>query len=242
MRRVIVAALALGFATFVGAAESSACAPAPREGEVVRIADEEALIVWDAQKRVEHFIRRASFRSSSADFGFLVPTPSKPALDQIDGAVFQELATKLTPRVIEQPGGTEIAFGCTLWGAAKSVSVAAPEAQAVRVLGEQRVAGYDAVILAADDAEALATWLESHGYAKGTALTEWLAPYVASHWVLTAFKIADPNGESGKSDAHAVGTPAVHMTFAAERAFYPYREPKDQRETVGAGFEAVAVP
>ena len=100
----------------------------------------------------------------------------------------------------------------------------------VRVLDAQRVAGYDAVVLEADSAAALADWLKEHGYDQRPALTEWLAPYVDLRWKITAFKIAP------KQEGHAVSTAAVRMSFAAERPFFPYREPVDQRENLPADF------
>ena len=59
-----------------------ACAPAPREGQIVEIADESAVIIWDSASQTEHFIRRASFKTEATDFGFLVPTPSQPGCDR----------------------------------------------------------------------------------------------------------------------------------------------------------------
>jgi len=92
----------------------------------------------------------------------------------------------------------------------------------VEVLEERRVAGYDAAVLAADDATALSAWLAEHGYAQRPDLTEWLQPYVDAHHVITAFKIAG-------GDTRRVGTAPVRMSFATERPFFPYREPADQR-------------
>ena len=57
----------------------------------VEIADEEAVIFWDPETHVEHFIRKATFRSSAPAFGFLVPTPSTPKLDEVPETVFGEL-------------------------------------------------------------------------------------------------------------------------------------------------------
>jgi hypothetical protein len=103
----------------------------------------------------------------------------------------------------------------------------------VRVLEQKRVAGYDATVLEADDAGALAEWLKRHGYAERPALEEWLAPYVAQKWKLTAFKIAEPVGDAPQvpSRFRALATGAVRMTFHSERPFFPYREPRDQRES-----------
>lgn len=212
-----------------------ACAPAPREGQIVRIADEEALIVWDEKTKTQHFVRRASFVSSADAFGFLVPTPTKPELGEVDSEIFPRLAQLLVPRVIHERGDIEVEPGCSamfLFGRAASDSApAAAGPGAVRVLGEQRVAGFDAVILAADDAAALSAWLKERGFAEGPTLTAWLEPYVASKWILTAFKIAAPAGSEGPG---SIGTTSVRMSFATDRPFYPYREPADQRETFPA--------
>src|SRR5262245_45994026 len=78
------AALALAcLAIAIDPAEAVACAPAPPRGEEVRIAEEEAIILWDPATRTEHFIRRAQFRSTARAFGFLVPTPATPALGEV---------------------------------------------------------------------------------------------------------------------------------------------------------------
>lgn len=206
-----------------------ACAPAPRPGHEVRIAGEEALIVWEGATKTEHFVRRGRFEvhgdGGPTDFGFLVPTPSKPALAETSDAVFDELerATRPKQQVVREPD-VELGLACfaTL---ARSVGDKAAPATAVRVLDVQRVAGLDAAVLAADDAQALATWLSEHGYPMRPALTTWLAPYVQKKWIVTAFKIA--------AGAEAVGTRALRMTFTTERPFYPYREPEDARSGAG---------
>lgn len=209
-----------------------ACAPAYPPEAVVRIADEAAIIVWDEASRTEHFIRRATFTSSASDFGFLVPTPSKPELAEAPDSVFATLEWRIRPpvNVRYEWSGVEPGLLCAapLYLTMRSAAVesAAPP---VRVLETKRVAGYDAAILEADSATALAEWLQSNGYASRPALSEWLKPYVAMRWKITAYKIA-----AGR-DAKAVETAAVRMSFKADKPFFPYREPADQRETVTAG-------
>lgn len=216
--------------------EASACAPAPRAGEHVRVASETAVIVWDETARKEHFIRRASFRGTARDFGFLVPTPSRPELAEIDDSIFDSLGWATRPKVIEKrvTRGVELTSCAFFFLGARSSAV--PSAS-VRVLEETRVAGYDAAVLQADDPAALAAWLKERGYAEGPSLTEWLAPYVEKRWMITAFKVADPAAARAAAappaaDPNAVrplGTAAVRMTFATDRPLFPYREPSDQR-------------
>lgn len=80
----------------------SACAPAPREGETVAIADEEALIAHDPVAGVEHFIRRAAFRTAAREFGLLVPTHSVPTLTEAPAWLFERITAHIAPRVEER--------------------------------------------------------------------------------------------------------------------------------------------
>jgi hypothetical protein len=142
--------------------------------------------------RLEHFIRRASFRSSGKDFGFLVPTPGKPELAEVSDGIFDQLEQATKPEVVYKD---ELGIGPTLFcGMFFLMRSAAPRAavavDSVRVLDAQRVAGYDAVVLEADSAGALAAWHKDRGYVERPDLSAWLAPYVAAKWKLTAFKIA----------------------------------------------------
>jgi hypothetical protein len=199
----------------------------------VRIADEEALVAWDPERHVEHFVRRATFVATGKDFGFLVPTPSRPELGEVDESLFDRLAERLVPEVVVRHAGVTWTVGSLfLMTRGKSAAVAIPAAQRVRVLDETRVAGLDAAVLEADDASALAKWLADHGYASGPTLDDWLAPYVAKKWKVTAFKMASSSADAVRT----VASKAVRMSFSTEAPFYPYRERADQRETMPASF------
>jgi hypothetical protein len=223
------------------ATPASACAVAPRMAEHVAIAAESAIIVWDKATKTEHFIRRAEFQAEKADFGFLVPTPTKPELTEAPDDAFRELEQATRPEQIVERGYDFEATACALlFTTRKSAAVPAGIEEArppVRVLEEKQVGGFDAAVLEADNPSALAEWLKSHGYASRPALEEWLAPYVEKKWKLTAYKIAaaaepaPPTAEPyPRPLGGAFGTHAVRMTFHTERPFFPYREPRDQRE------------
>src|SRR5262245_22042976 len=92
-----------------------ACAPAPRPGQFVRIAEESAVIVWDEKTRAQHFIRRATFDTDAPDFGFLVPTPATPALAEVSDSVFNDLEYFIRPKEIVKTEFTGIDFTPTLF-------------------------------------------------------------------------------------------------------------------------------
>jgi len=194
---------------------ADACAPAPPHGAEVLVAAEEAIIVWDAAKKTEHFIRRAQFESTAKDFGFLVPTPGVPALAAADNSAFARLRDA-TKEEIRHETELDPEFSClsALMLRSGTKAGAPPE---VRVVSIQNVSGYEAAILQADDAEKLRGWLGAHGYDARPELTAWMAPYVANKWTITAFKVV------------GTATSSVRMTFTTDAPVFPYREPADQR-------------
>lgn len=116
-------------------------------------ADQTVIMVWDAEKKTQHFIRQASFKSDAADVGFLVPTPSRPQLEESGDAAFATLRKITTP--IMQSKGMVVPLGC---------SAAAPAYRSsVQVIEEKRVAGFDATVLTAANGTDLANWLRDHG-------------------------------------------------------------------------------
>jgi hypothetical protein len=194
----------------------------------VDVADEEALIVWDPAARTEHFVRRARFRSPVPDFGFLVPTPTRPSLAEANDAAFDSLGHAIEPEIEMRRRLVYEPIPLLLWPFLLTWRATAPRDTGVRVLETKRVAGYDAAVLQADDAKALLDWLASHGYAARPELLEWVKPYVERRWVLTAFKVGGGVAGSGE-----VATSAVRMSFETDRPFFPYREPADQRRDGG---------
>ncbi len=216
------------------------CAPAPHRGQWVDIRDESALIIWDSMTKTEHFIRRASFETAADDFGFIVPTPTQPDLGEADDRVFESLGRTTAPRhVYREQIKTVLGFGPLLPDkhAATMVTAAAPNArprEAVEVLDQKQVAGFDATVLRADDAQALVEWLTKHGYEARAALIDWLKWYVDNKWILTAFKLT-------KGARSTFEAKSVRMTFQTDKPFYPYREPEDMRNPSGQGTRTLRV-
>lgn len=225
---VLLASLALGAfgALVTDHRPAEACATAPPAGAEARVADEEAVIIWDAVTKTETFIRRAQFQSTARSFGFLVPTPSTPQLGEVDENVFHELSRLIRPEVVTDTSGTKITVeswfkSCAL-GMEKSGAIDTGRAPAVRVIQSAHVAGMDATTVEADDAAALSAWLGGHGFATTPQLTAWLERYVAQHWKLTAFVVSTEQKDGKQFE---LATKAVKLTFAADAPFYPYREP-----------------
>lgn len=229
-----VTLLFLGLVVLGWAPRADACAAAPPEGVYVDVLAEDALIVWDEVRKIQHFVRRADFRArtdkagaSAEGFGFLVPTPTRPELAEAPDEVFARLEAQIRPRREERRRYEVLWSLCasTLRAGMDKASAGLDEGARVRVIGAQRVAGYDAVILEASDADALAEWLTDNGYHFRAALAGWLETYVSNGWKITAFKIAATNRDAPNEMASS----SVRMSFTTDRPFFPYREPEDQR-------------
>ena len=222
-RRPACIALALTLAVLstapITSDHAAACATAFRPGaRAPSVASEEALIVWDEATRTEHFIRRAKFEGAPERFGFLVPTPSRPELAEADQEVFPRLARLFTAPIPRSASTRRSASGSPL------------RSRPVTVVEERRIAGMQATVLTATDAQALAAWLGQNGFENRPSLAAWLAPYVRGTFHVTAFRY------DALAQQTRVATQAVRLSFRTDAPFYPYAEPTDAPRVSGRRF------
>ena len=241
MRRQLLLSvpLLLAAAVVVCPRPASGCAVIPPAGGNVTNNSESALIVYDTAAKTEHFIRTASFQSTSAEFGFMVPTPTKPELAEASADVFAEL-TDITKRRTEvRKRAKALEFGCAAnavfsqVGSAIKPGGADHARNAVQVVEQKRVGDFDAAVLKASDPAKLRDWLTAHGYDARPTLDDWFAAYTRDGWFLTAFKIA-ANSPAAGGNMVALTSTAVRITFTTDRPIYPYREPADMQAVQGS--------
>ncbi len=192
---------------------------APRDFEA-SVAEENALIVYDAATKTEHFLRMAKFETSSADFGFFVPTPSQPELTEASDVIFFLLGKITEPGTVQRIVKQHPQVACS--GSASS-SPGFTRSPAVTVVEQKRVGAFDTSILKATDGAALQDWLKKNGYSTRPALEAWFAEYIRLGWYIAAFKIA-----GGNQTVESANTP-VRISFKTDVPVYPYREPLDQK-------------
>jgi hypothetical protein len=212
----------IGLLVYLASDPVRGCCPAGPEGKPVLNADQTVIIIWDAATKMEHFIRKASFSSEADSFGFLIPSPTKPELDESGNEAFDVLRKLTEPEIKRVP-------------VPEGVKKAAPkdaekEPNRVKVLEEKVVGNFHAAILEADSADALVDWLKNHGYAYSPEVEEWAEPYIKDGWKITALKVAkDRDGKALQN----VNASAFRMSFKTERPLFPYREP-DNRSVADA--------
>lgn len=236
-RSVVVGGVVLGFVlALVGVSDdAAACCPAPPSGRPVVNADQTVALLWDPATKTEHFVRRASFKGDADDFGFLVPTPAQPELDESGDAAFPVLADITKPEIVYERRPTQLCSGC-LRSASKASASAPAQVPEVVVLEEKTVAGFHAAVLEATNATALVAWLKEHGYAFSPEVEAWAKPYVDGGWKITALQVAKPKSDAGAAPPSAeprppsagepsVAAAALRISFKTERPLFPYREP-----------------
>jgi hypothetical protein len=219
----------------IGTMPAPACCPAGRTPVVN--ADQTVIILWDAAAKMQHFIRQASFKSDADDFGFLVPSPTEPALESSGNDAFPYLLDLTKPEVITQKRPTSGGGGCGCAASRMAPGDAAkgalPDNSPVTVLQDKVVAGFRAKVLETSSAAALVGWLKENGYLYSPEVEAWAKPYVEQGWKITALRVEkDKEGKASKD----VATNALRLSFKTDRPVFPYREPdyKDSAKSLGA--------
>ncbi|MFO0903973.1 MAG: DUF2330 domain-containing protein [Pirellulales bacterium] len=213
---------------WAGAATLDACCPAGPAGKAVVNADQTVILVWDAEKKTQHFIRKASFRSQADDVGFLVPTPSIPELEESGNDAFPLLAQITAPEYVRKsrPAAGGGCIGCAAAPTSRALSEAG-----VAVLAQKEVAGFHAQVLQADSADELVDWLNAHGYQFSPEVAAWAEPYVREGWKITALRVAKKTDETPDrrppegAAANSLAASALRISFQTDRPLFPYREP-----------------
>jgi len=202
-----------------GPPAKSACCYFSAKGRDVLQPSQKAFITWDPQEDIESFTVQPRFEGNAADFGMVIPTPSRPKLDEMPRDFFKELAvfTILEPMEMDKYKMypmTMLSRSAAEGGRGKD--------QSVRVLEAGVVGSLDYKIIQAVRAADLYSWLKDHRYSyAGDQST--LEFYVKKSWYFTVMKI-DPLQMKKRRDGSYEGevTP-TRFTFASSKLIYPLR-------------------
>lgn len=172
--------------------------------------DQQNLIYWDEANQIEHFIRSAEFGTASELAGFIAPTPSIPQIDNARGELFDRLRKAITET---SPFEGSIRGGMGGGGKTNSLSSKVQEVQRVQI------AGYDAITVAATDANALSTWMQENEFETGDGFAEWVNHYIKKDWYLTLFRVNKIDNRKGFK------TGPIRMSFRTAQPYNPYYIP-----------------
>src|ERR1700757_624378 len=92
MRRMLGGVALLGLLLAAAPpAESACCYFSAKDKDILQPA-QKVFITWNAEEKVEAFTVQPKFEGNADDFGMVIPTPSKPKLDEMPRDFFKELA------------------------------------------------------------------------------------------------------------------------------------------------------
>lgn len=198
----------------------SACCYFSAKGKDVLQPAQKAFITWDPVEQVESFTVQPKFEGNASDFGMVIPTPSRPKLDEMPRDFFKLLAvfTILEPMDMNKYKRLQMAMPSASAEAGSSIR----RKDSVRVLEAGIVGSLDYKIIVAERADDLFSWLKANRYSyAGDQST--LDFYIKQKWFFTVMKI-DPLQMKKNRDGSFEGevTP-TRFTFASDRLIYPLR-------------------
>lgn len=172
----------------------------------VRVQQEAAAISWDG--RTERIVMSLSALSGAGDAGLLVPTPAPASVDLAEPEVFDELEELIAPEVQVEyhwwPRGDD------------ALSGAVDGSGEVQVLEQVDLGPVEASVLNAAEPDALAAWLDDHGYVMDDELASAVSPYVTEGWYYVAVRLT--------SAGQLTGTlPPLDISFESSAVVYPMR-------------------
>ena len=151
-------------------------------------------------------------------FALVVPTPTVPELEAVDGTIWQQ-APQLTARPVNF-SSSDGGGGC---GEEDIFSNAPPAEDAdVDIIRRTSVGAFIATTIRAGDALSLVGWLTTNGYATTPAEQEILGRYVGRGWVFTALKLDPADPESRRpNEGWDTNVNPVEFRYAATSVEVP---------------------
>jgi hypothetical protein len=168
------------------------------------------------------------FEGNARDFGMVIPTPTKPRLDEMPRDFFKELAIYTILKKREQPSSKLLPrprYEFLAKSAAKDgkgEGHVEKRASSVKVLEAGVVGSLDYKIITADRADDLFSWLKDNHYNySGDEST--LDFYVKKKWFFTVMKIDTMQMKKNKDGSYTGEVTPTRFQFASEQIIYPLK-------------------
>jgi hypothetical protein len=219
---------ALGLIWFMPTDADSACCYFTAKDKDILQPAQKAFLTWDPAENVETFTVQPKFEGNAKDFGMVIPTPSKPKLDEMPRDFFKELAVFTILKKREHPKSkllptyeslNRAGAGGAPGRAFKSTPARKPE---VKVLEAGVVGNLDYKIIEAGRADDLYDWLKDNQYNfKGDEAT--LDFYIKKKWLFTVMKIDTKQMKTDKDGRFLGEVTPTRFLFTSEKLVYPLK-------------------
>jgi hypothetical protein len=201
-------------------ADSACCYFAAKDKDILQPA-QKAFLTFDQAEKVETFTVQPKFEGNAADFGMVIPTPSKPKLDEMPRDFFKDLAifTILEPMDIQKYKSRGFKGG---GGPYPESAKKEDKHNTVKVLEMGVVGSLDYKIITAEKADDLYSWLKENKYSYGGDEAT-LAFYIDKKWFFTVMKIDPMQMKKRKDGSYEGEVTPTRFTFASEKLVYPLK-------------------
>jgi hypothetical protein len=194
------------------------------------ISREETLILFDKDLKEEHFIRKIQIEGQAKEFGFLVPVPSLPKVDEIKVDVFKALKDEYERQrpivnrytLFNEEGTYRHSDLDGMIGGMSKGRTAAPEA--VEVIEEKQLGDFKVRVLKAQDSSGLQKWIDEHAYKTKPEMFAYLDHYVKKQFYFVVFNFRASEGDPSLAQT----SQTIRLIFNTDRAFYPFKEPVEK--------------
>jgi hypothetical protein len=219
-------AVFLAAALGTGMVGAACCYFSAKDKDILQPA-QKAFLTWDPQEGIESFTVQPKFEGNALDFGMVIPTPSRPRLDEMPRDFFKELAVFTILKKREYPESKllprrELASLGAFGGAPRGAMLLERAKRSVRVLEAGVVGTLDYKIIVADQADDLFTWLKEHkyNYAGDEATLDF---YIQKRWFFTVMKIDAMQMKRTADGTFAGEVSPTRFQFASNKLVYPLR-------------------
>ncbi len=231
MRFLIPGLAACGIALVLApSADAACCYFSAKEKDILQPA-QKVFINYDPEEKVESFTVQPKFEGNAVDFGMVIPTPSKPKLDEMPRDFFKALAVYTILKKREQPQSKLLyveqlrfrALGRADRAAEKQDGKGAdPKRTSVVVLEAGVVGSLDYKIIEAGRADDLFQWLKDNNYSyAGDEAT--LDFYIKKKWLFTVMKIDTMQMKKNPDGSYAGEVTPTRFQFTSDKLIYPLK-------------------
>ena len=213
------------------------------------LAREDALIIFDRESGDQQFIRKIAVEGPQEDFGFLVPIPTMPKVDEIQDDVFatlvEEYESQRPVRTRLDWGPLEGVFGSAVGGRNKGMdgavfgggaALGGAVVTSVELLSQEQIGDFEVSVLKSTDSTALRKWIVDNAYAIPDETSDYLQIYVDKEFFFVVFNFSPV--EKNRQLASLSESQIIRIKYNHERIFYPFREalPKSVEESTDGEF------
>jgi hypothetical protein len=199
----------------------AACCYFSALGSDVNQPSQKAFLTWNPAEQIESFTVQPRFEGNAADFGMVIPTPSRPRLNEMPRDFFKELAvfTILKPMPLDK---YKRMYPMRLGAMSAPAGAMKERRSTVRVLEAGVVGSLDYKIITAERADDLYDWLKQNRYRYGGD-EKTLGYYIQKRWVFTVMKIDPKQMKRTGNGSYTGDVTPTRFTFSSPRLIYPLR-------------------